>query len=157
MTELDVADDRPDESGNVRFKRHNRFLRSLNGDTLIIVDNFNASASQNLFLDVVMKYRCRILFTTRCRYENQECMEVGELDADKLHALVRKFYEDTENQRTEVSRILELLHNHTFVVELATRLLAKGMLKTEKADLDAAEKLRTNKDGQNIKATIELA
>ena len=42
-----------------------RVLRTLKEDTLFIIDNFNTTASQDGLLSVVMKYRCRILFTTR--------------------------------------------------------------------------------------------
>ena len=58
VIDLDFADDMPDESDDTRFKRHNRFLRSLQEDTLLIMDNFNATASQDHFLDVMLKYRC---------------------------------------------------------------------------------------------------
>lgn len=43
----------------------------LKDDNLLVVDNFNAAASVDGFLDVMLRYRCRILFTTRCRYEEQ--------------------------------------------------------------------------------------
>ena len=49
MERLGFADDMPDESDDTRFKRHNRFLRSLRKDTLLIVDNFNVTASQDQF------------------------------------------------------------------------------------------------------------
>lgn len=45
---------------------------------LLIVDHFNAIAAQDDSLDVALKYRCRILFTTRSRYEHQTCLEIGE-------------------------------------------------------------------------------
>lgn len=74
---LDFAEDMPGESDNARFRRHNRFLRSLREDTLLIVDNFNVTAAQDPFLDVMLKYRCRILFTTRSRYDNHDLVEMG--------------------------------------------------------------------------------
>ena len=77
VIDLDFADDMPDESDDTRFKRHNRFLRSLREDTLLIVDNFNVTASQDQVLDVMLKYRCRILFTTRSRYENHICWQTA--------------------------------------------------------------------------------
>lgn len=162
VIDLDFADDMPDESDDSRFKRHNRFLRSLREDTLLIMDNFNVTASQDLFLDVMLKYRCRILFTTRSRYENHITQEVPELNSDTLPELVGKFYPDTERKQCEVNRIIELLHGHTFAVELAARLLANGMLKPkalleklerEKTALDAEDKIGTTKDGRNRKAT----
>ena len=99
VIDLDFADDMPDESDDARFKRHNRFLRSLREDTLLIVDNFNVTASQDQFLDVMLKYRCRILFTTRSRYENHISLEVGELNPDTLLELVGKFYPEAEKKQ----------------------------------------------------------
>ena len=162
VIDLDFADDMPDESDESRFKRHNRFLRSLREDTLLIMDNFNVTASQDQFLDVMLKYRCRILFTTRSRYENHITQEVSELNPDTLLELVGKFYPDTEKKQDEINRLVELLHGHTFAVELTARLLANGMMKPkalldklekEKAALDAEDKIGSTKDGRNRKAT----
>ena len=162
IIDLDFADDMPDESDDARFKRHNRFLRSLREDTLLIVDNFNVTASQDQFLDVMLKYRCRILFTTRSRYENHISLEVGELNSDTLLELVGKFFPEAERKQDEIKEIIALLHGHTFAVELAARLLANGLLKPkalldklekEKAALDAEDKIGTTKDGRNRKAT----
>lgn len=162
VIDLDFADDLPDESDDVRFKRHNRFLRSLREDTLLIVDNFNVTASQHQFLDVMLKYRCRILFTTRSRYENHISLEVGELNSDTLLELMGRFFPEVEKKQDEISQIIDLLHGHTFAVELAARLLANGLLKPkalleklkrEKAALDAEDKIGTTKDGRNRKAT----
>lgn len=162
VIDLDFADDMPDESDGSRFKRHDRFLRSLREDTLLIMDNFNVIASQDPFLDVMLKYRCRILFTTRSRYENHITQEVSELNPDTLRELMGKFYPDAEKKQDEINRIVELLHGHTFAVELAARLLANGMMKPkelrdklekEKAALDAEDRIGTTKDGRNKKAT----
>lgn len=162
VIDLDFADDLPNETEEARFKRHNRFLRSLKDDTLLIVDNFNVTATQDSFLDVMLKYRCRILFTTRSRYENHVSLELTELSKASLLELVEKFYPGSNKKQTVVEQMIELLHRHTFAVELAARLLANGLMKPEallsklekeKAALDAEEKIGTTKDGRNRKAT----
>ena len=162
VIDLDFADDLPDERNDTRFKRHNRFLRSLREDTLLIVDNFNVTASQDQFLDVMQKYRCRILFTTRSRYENHISLEVSELNPDTLLELVGKFFPEAEKKQDEISQVIDLLHGHTFAVELAARLLANGLLnpkalltklQKEKTALDAEDKIGTTKNGRNKKAT----
>ena len=84
-------DDLLDESDDSQFKRHNLFFRSLREDTLIIIDNFNAAASQILFLEVMLKYHCRILFSIRSRYENNVSLRVGELKSEALLELVGKW------------------------------------------------------------------
>ena len=69
---MDFIDDLPESTEQERFQRHNRFLRSLKSDTLLIIDNFNVTATQDSFLSVVLKYRCQILFTTRSNL-NEYC------------------------------------------------------------------------------------
>ena len=68
ITDLDFADDEPFEDPDRKFMRHDRFLRRLEGDTLIIIDNFDKTAEEDPFLFEIMKYRCRIIFTTRNRF-----------------------------------------------------------------------------------------
>ena len=66
------------------------------------VDNFNVTESQDQFLDVMLKYRCRILFTTRSRYENHISLEVGELNMDTLLEPVGKFLPEAEKKQAEI-------------------------------------------------------
>lgn len=51
----DFADDTLDENEDMRFKRHNRFLRSLKEDTLIIIDNFNTIASDEPLFEMPLQ------------------------------------------------------------------------------------------------------
>lgn len=62
IADMDFADDMPDDDNSVRFKKHNRFLRSLKEDTLIIIDNFNTSASKEPLLAVVLKYNSVLFY-----------------------------------------------------------------------------------------------
>ncbi len=49
ITDMDFIDDPPEISEQERFQRHNRFLRSLKSDTLLIIDNFNVTAHTGQF------------------------------------------------------------------------------------------------------------
>ena len=70
IVDLDFLEDfNANESEKERFRRHHRHLRSLKDDSLIIVDNFNTIAADEELLSVVLKYSCRILFTTRSRFD----------------------------------------------------------------------------------------
>jgi chromosomal replication initiation ATPase DnaA len=147
IIDLDFADDLPNEDREAKFKRHNRFLRSLREDTLIIVDNFNAVEAQDPLLDVIMKYRCRILFTTRSRYDNQTAMEVVELKPDTLCELIIRFFPKGEKRKELLHNFINLLHRHTFAVELSARLLSKGIL-SPKGLLAKLEKEKKEIKGQ---------
>ena len=161
IIDMDFSDDLPEETEEQRFRHHSRFLRSLREDTLLIVDNFNAAWEEDSQLDELLQYRCRILFTTRSRYEGQTTLELEELPADQLLELMGKFY-DVDRKTDILQAIIEVLHGHTFAVELAARLLANSMLRPrallrklqkEKAAMDAEDKIGSTKDGRNRKAT----
>ena len=163
IADMDFADDLPDDSEQERFRKHNRFLRTLKEDTLFIVDNFNTTASQDSTLSVVMKYRCRMLFTTRSRFDNYDSMEVTEIAGKQaLLSIAGCFFSDAEKYQSVLEQIIDTVHSHTLAVELAARLLETGILepmdlleklKEEKTSLDADDKIGITKDGQSRKAT----
>ena len=127
ITDMDFADDLPQDSDEERFRKHNRFLRSLKEDTLMIVDNFNATSMQDSCLSVILKYRCQILFTTRSRLDGHSCMLLEEIsDKTTLLQLAGKLFSDTEEKSDVIEQIIEAVHAHTLAVELASRLLETG-------------------------------
>lgn len=163
IADIDFADDMPDEDNSVRFKKHNRFLRSLKEDTLIIIDNFNTSAANEPLLDVLLKYKCKVIFTTRSKFECAYTYKLKEIsDVNILADFAGKFYSDIENNRETIIKIIEAVHRHTLSIELSARLLQKGMLEPNEllerlsengANPETADKIGVTKDGINIKAT----
>ena len=163
VTDMDFTDDLPEDGEEERFRKHNRFLRSLKDDTLLIIDNFNVTATQDSFLPVVLKYRCRILFTTRSKFDGHCILQLKEIrDPASLFQLAAAFYSEAEVHQTLVEEIIEIVHRHTFAVELAAKLLENGILppehlleklREEKASLENEDKISAIKDGQNSKAT----
>ena len=163
VTDMDFTDDLPENSEEERFRKHNRFLRSLKDDTLLIIDNFNITATQDSFLSVILKYRCRILFTTRSKFDGYCILQLKEIrELSSLFQLTSAFYSEAEEHRTLVEEIIQTVHCHTFAVELAAKLLENGILppkqlleklREEKASLENEDKISAIKDGQNSKAT----
>lgn len=163
IADMDFADDLLNDDEQIRFKKHNRFLRSLKKDTLIIIDNFNISASKEPLIDVLMKYNCRIVFTTRSRFEIGYTYELSEIKSmDTLIELSSKFYSKVENERDTITSIIETIHRHTLSVEMSARLLQKGLLEPNEilhklsechVNPDTSDKISITKDGTNIKAT----
>lgn len=163
IEDMDFADDLPTDDNTTRFKKHNRFLRSLTPDTLLIIDNFNTTAANEPQLDVLMKYNCKIIFTTRSRFEVGYTYELNEItDLESLISLAAFFYTNTPNQRKIVESIIETVNRHTLSVELSARLLQTGILEPDEvlarlsentAAPDASDKIMLTKDGHTKKAT----
>lgn len=163
IIDLDFVDDLPEDTEEDRFRKHNRFLRSLKEDTLLIIDNFNTTAGKDAFFSVLLKYRCRILFTTRSRFDNYASFNLGEIsDPDALLSLMGYFYSDAKRKQSILKQIIQTVHSHTLAVELSARLLETGILEpqellarlqVEKSALGATDTIDTVKDGQSRKAT----
>ena len=164
IVDMDFIDDPPEISEQERFQRHNRFLRSLKSDTLLIIDNFNVTSTQDSCLSVVLKYRCRVLFTTRSQLSEYCSFQLKELkDIPTLFQLASVFYSEAEENRTIVEKIIETVHYHTFAAELAAKLLENGILtpeqlliklQEEKASLHNEDKIKVMKDGQSQKSHL---
>ena len=163
VIDLDFVDDLPEDTEEDRFRKHNRFLRSLKEDTLLIIDNFNTTAGKDAFFSVLLKYRCRILFTTRSRFDNYASFNLGEIsDPDALLSLMGYFYSDAKRKQSILKQIIQTVHSHTLAVELSARLLETGILEpqellarlqVEKSALGATDTIDIVKDGQSRKAT----
>lgn len=158
IVNMDFADDVDDnETMDARFSRHHRHLRKLRVDSLLIIDNFNTVTAKDSVLDVLLKYHCRILFTTRSRFDNYTSMNLEEIaDAEVLVNLMGCFYPEAEKNRPVLKQIIQTVHSHTLAVEMSARLLESGImepllllkkLKEEKAALDATDTIGISKDG----------
>lgn len=152
ITELPFADDRSTDAEKDRFRKHNRFLRTLKDDTLIIIDNFDILPFDDNFLPVVLKYRCHILFTTRSLFPEYTGIELKEIeDRDALFHLVSFFYPEAKKIRPLIEEILDVIHRHTMCAELMARLLSKGMLRPNEV-LD----LKKNTEEDIISAILHM-
>ena len=163
IADLQFADDKETEDEEKRFQRHNRFLRTLKKDTLLIIDNFNTTTTRDALLSVVLKYKCRILFTTKSNFSDHSQVIVEEIeDKGVLSDLFCRLFHDAPQYKDTVEEIMEIVHYHTLSVELAARLLQSGMLtpeqvleklREEKAAYSGTDLIRITKDGETKKAT----
>ena len=163
IANLQFTDDSEKEDEEKRFHRHNRFLRTLNEDTLLIIDNFNTTATQEELFSVVMKYKCKVLFTTKSIFEDQPSLTVEEIsDHAVLYDLFASLFRDADEHREKVEAIMETVHYHTLSIELAARLAQSGLLSSEeiltklqeeRAAFSGEDEIKISKDGQTTKAT----
>ena len=158
IIDLDFADDyNESESAKDRFRRHHRFLKTLKKDSLIIT-----VAADDELLSVVLNYSCRVLFTTRSRFDDYSTYTVKEMPDDDLLSLMGELYSDADKYQSILREIIHTVHNHTFAVELSARLLEIGILSpqelsdkliAEKASMNDPDKIGIKKDGKSKKAT----
>ena len=121
------VDDLPYESEEGRFQKHDAFLRTLKSDSLLIIDNCN-SVARDRFLPDLLQYPCRILITTRCNPPERNRFLLKEFRKDEdLFKLASCFYSDIEKDRPLVMDMIEDVHRHTVAVELAAKLMDKGL------------------------------
>ncbi len=157
IADMSFADDRYNEDDKELFKKHNHFLRTLKEDTLLVIDNFNTTPDDEELFSVVYKYRCKIIFTTRSRFEEYAGMEISEIrDMDTLVRLAGCFFEKVSEYNAVVRRIIEVVYSHTLAVELAARLLKRGILEPEElldklidenVKINVSDKVNLDKDG----------
>ena len=122
IADLQFADDQEGEDEEKRFQRHNRFLRTLKKDSLLIIDNFNTTTTRDKLLSVVLKYRCRILFTTKSNFSDHSQVTVEEIsDHAVLFDLFSRIFKEAAQHRETVEAIIETVHYHTLSIELAAR------------------------------------
>lgn len=163
IIDLEFVDDTAQDTPEILFRKHNRFLRSLKEDTLLVIDNFNVPLTQDELLPVVLKYRCHVLITTRNAIKEHPSISVAEMASiEDLFQLVAHFYTDAAQQRDLVEDVIAQVHSHTFAVEMAARLLETGLLEPselleklsqEKAAFHSTDQININKDGSRKKAT----
>ena len=160
---MDFVDDLPDDTTDARYERHARFLHTLKEDTLLIVDNFNVTTAEDDLLGDVMAYRCKVLFTTRCRIDEYPTLELNEIsDQQTLLHFMGDFYSEAAQHQATLRQIIDAVHSHTLAVELAACLLETGMLEphsllmklqAEKVAFADPDTVTIHKDGHSTKAT----
>lgn len=113
---------------SIAFQEHYKKLQSLDENSLIILDNFNTTPAKEKLLNKLLKLNCRLLITTRCTFRQAYVFELSEIaDAETLLQLAEHFFPDTPKYRDTVAEIIEIVHHHTYAVELAARLLQTGL------------------------------
>ena len=165
ITDMYFADDLPSDTDEARFIRHDRFLRTLKEDTLLIIDNFDVRSIKERFLIFLHHYRCRILLTTRNHWPGQQSLFVDRIaDEEALLHMMARFYPDAEKKRSFILKFMMLLQYHTLILELAARLFGSGMMTPEVAaglfcvhgtKIGSKDKIRIIKDGKALKDTFE--
>lgn len=163
IADIQFLNDTQDENFDDRFRRHYKFLKTLKDDTLIIIDNFDTTITDDDFFDDFISNEYKTLFTSRGRFENNTAMELSEMEDDDLLKLVNGFYAITEKNKGTLTEIIKTVHSHTLSVELAARLLGNGYINPDELlvklienniNPDSSEKVIIKKDNKTRKSTF---
>lgn len=162
IASLDFSTDVSFDPVESRFKEHNRFLKTMTKDSLLIIDNFDTTVIKEKLFSVIMNYKCKVIITTRGVFHGREHLILKGMKSENLYELSCKLYTDSGIWKEELYEIYDIVHHHTFVVELISRLMATGILepselfeqlKKEPIALESEDYIQSNKDGTYEQAT----
>lgn len=105
------------------FDKNLRWLKSLDRDTLVILDNFDVLAeAEDLFFEFA-NCNFTLLITSHVHHEESFEYSVGEMSTEELVELFMHYYTKTELGREQIEEIIHVAYHHTMVVEMAAKLM----------------------------------
>ena len=154
-----------DSSDKNLFGTRHKLLRRLGRETLIMIDGFNVSESElssSAEYDVIKKYKCDMLFTSRNHFENECTFELSEMPVETLHGIVCDIFPEAKDYPDIIDEIISIVHRHTYAVEITARLMNVGIsepdeilekLRTCSINPELADKVKTVKDDKTQNQT----
>lgn len=148
---INFKGDKSDEILENLYTQHMNYLRVMQSDTLIIIDNFDIVPEDDGNFDDIMELNCKIIFTTRSHIgEDYAVFEMPNIERQYLFEIAEKL-NVTDIDKDTLDKIFEALHNHTLACELILRLLKKSAftadelldkILNEHVGLDVSDKIR---------------
>lgn len=148
---INFKGDKQDETLENLYNQHMNYLRIMQSDTLIIIDNFDIVPEDDENFDDIMELNCKIIFTTRSHIgEDYVVFEMPNIERQYLFEIAEKL-NVTDIDKDTLDKIFEALHNHTLACELILRLLKKSAftadelldkILNEHVGLDVSDKIR---------------
>ena len=148
---INFKGDKSDEVLENLYNQHMNYLRVMQNDTLIIIDNFDIVPEDDENFDDIMELNCKIIFTTRNHIgEDHSVFEMPNIERHYLFEIAEKL-NVTDVDKDTLDKIFEALHNHTLACELILRLLKKSAftadelldkILNEHVGLDVSDKIR---------------
>ena len=148
---INFKGDKFDETLENLYTQHMNYLRIMQNDTLIVIDNFDIVPEDDENFNDIMELNCKIIFTTRSHIgEDYTVFEMPNIEQQYLFEIAEKL-NVTDIDKGTLDRIFGALHNHTLACELILRLLKKsaftadellGKILNEHVGLDVSDKIR---------------
>ncbi|MDE6592030.1 MAG: hypothetical protein K2K57_03065 [Oscillospiraceae bacterium] len=148
---INFKGDKSDEILENLYTQHMNYLRVMQNDTLIVIDNFDIVPEDDENFDDIMELNCKIIFTTRSHIgEDYAVFEMPNIERQYLFEIAEKL-KVTDVDRETLDRIFAALYDHTLACELILRLLKKSAftadelldkILNEHVGLDVSDKIR---------------
>lgn len=125
--------DKGTQSDDEFFESKMQILRSICDDkTLIIVDNFDVDADENL--QKFLEGSHRVIFTTRNSHNGYPSVKVGPIaDEEVLFKIFEENYGDavSDDDIDWLKKLFNLVENHTYMIELLAKQMEASFLSAE--------------------------
>lgn len=164
IADLDFADDTIQLSEKERFHRHYRFLKTLKADSLIVIDNFNITSTEESMTSQFCSLKCNVLFTTRNNLSSGYGYEIHEDKSLAFSLFQNSFKKDAPIFSPEqISILLEKVNYHPMSAELLGRLLSYNIFSYEQINTKLTDnvllpqdesKIILSKDNNNTKSVF---
>lgn len=138
-------------------------LRTLDESTLIVIDNFNIGIEDDECLDDIFKLKCRVIFTSRRRYEGVTAFRLNGISENDGVELAKKFFDNaTPLDEFRISGIVRMLGGSPLFIEIVGKMLKKGGCNTERLTFELLagdytkydQKVTFTKDGRLMKESL---
>lgn len=151
------------DTNNALYISNLNILRTLDESTLIVIDNFNVGIEDDECADDILKLKCRVIFTSRRRYEGVTTFKLNGISKNDGMELVEKFF-DTPTPLAEhrLKGIVSMLGGNPLFIEIVGKMLIKGGCTTERLDFELLagdyskfdQKVTFTKDGKLMKESL---
>lgn len=151
------------DTNNAPYISNLSILRTLDESTLIVIDNFNVGIEDDECLDDILKLKCRVIFTSRRRYEGVTTFKLNGISKNDGMELVKKFFDNpTPLAEHRLKGIVCMLEGNPLFIEIVGKMLIKGGCTTERLDYELLagdysgfdQKVTFTKDGKLMKESL---
>lgn len=154
----------PNSTNLAPFEMNYKWLRSLDHDTLIILDNYDVLEETDPLFPMFIQNKFSLLVTSHVHHETFFEYELTEMNSSELLSLFKHYYTRDNLNDTQILEIISTAHNHTMVVEMTAKLMQncpikyKAILKELRKSvgtLSIPVNVLINKDGYSRNAVIK--
>lgn len=151
------------DTNNALYISNLNILHTLDESTLIVIDNFNVGIEDDECADDILKLKCRVIFTSRRRYEGVTTFKLNGISKNDGMELVEKFFDNpTPLAEHRLKGIVSMIGRNPLFIEIVGKMLIKGGCTTERLDFELLagdyskfdQKVTFIKDGKLMKESL---